>query len=269
MFKLEFMTDRNTYKAITKWLCKTKLVLTNSLKNKFCNEFYELSHRNRKLKRTTRIKYNFLLPQSYGHIISFAMGVEIVGIVGPMGSGKTSALLSRVERREYAEQRVVVYKPKLDDRWGETQKVVSRRNIEHEAIAVESPQEILQSVMECEPTAVAIDEIQFFSEDIVDIVEEIANLGIDVYWAGLPLDFRGETFGSVPELLAKSTNIISLTAVCTFRENGEICGENASRTQRLINGEPAPYDSPLIQIGDQEYNARCIEHHQVPKTATK
>ena len=110
--------------------------------------------------------------------------------------------------------------------------------------------------MRIETTVVAIDEAQFFDHEIPEVVRRLADRGIRVIVAGLNLDFRGEPFGSMPELLARADEITTLHAICM------VCGEDASRTQRLINGAPARYDEPIILVGAAEaYEARCREHH--------
>jgi len=106
---------------------------------------------------------------------------------------------------------------------------------------------------------VAIDEVQFFADPIVDIVQELANQGYRVIVAGLDLDFRGEPFGPMPKLLSIAEQLTKLQAVCT------ICGSPASRTQRLINGKPASYYDPVIMVGAEEsYEPRCRHHHEIP-----
>ncbi|EPR27838.1 thymidine kinase, partial [Geobacillus sp. WSUCF1] len=106
---------------------------------------------------------------------------------------------------------------------------------------------------------VAIDEVQFFSDDIIDVVQTLADCGYRVIAAGLDQDFRGEPFGPVPALMAIAESVTKLQAVCT------VCGSPASRTQRLINGAPASYDDPVILVGASEaYEPRCRHHHEVP-----
>lgn len=193
-------------------------------------------------------------------------GILLTGIVGPMFSGKTGELLRQVDRAEHAELNVQVFKPVIDNRWEKTQYVVSHNGHEHHAIPVSSSLGIL-NLLEPYTQMVAIDEIQFMDKNIIPVVEELVERGIEVVFAGLPLDFRGEPFGDIPYLLAKAGNIVSLSAICKYKENGseKICGKEATRTQRLVNGEPAKYEDPIIMIGAAEsYTARCIPHHQVP-----
>ncbi len=108
---------------------------------------------------------------------------------------------------------------------------------------------------------VAIEEGQFFDAGLPDVAERLAESGKQVLITGLDRDFRGIPFGSMPRLMALADQVTKLTAICV------VCGEPATRTQRLIDGEPAPADSPLIVIGgmgDETYEARCRLHHEVP-----
>lgn len=190
---------------------------------------------------------------------------RLTGIAGPMFAGKTRELIRHVDRAEHAEISVQIFKPEIDNRWKKLESVISHNGDEHCAIPVSSSVDILRS-LNSNTKMVAIDEIQFFDEDILPVVETLIESGIEVVFAGLPLDFRGEPFGEMPYLLAKAGNIISLSAICKYKENGgKICGKDATRTQRLINNKPANYSDPIILIGaDEAYTARCIAHHQVP-----
>ena len=106
---------------------------------------------------------------------------------------------------------------------------------------------------------VAIDEVQFFSSDLVQVVSQLADYGFRVVLAGLDQDFRGEPFGCVPDLMAISEKVTKLHAVC------QRCGRDASRTQRLLDGLPAHYEDPIILVGATEhYEARCRHCHEVP-----
>src|SRR5690606_19055373 len=101
---------------------------------------------------------------------------------------------------------------------------------------------------------------QFFDEGIVDLVNQLAEKGIRVIVAGLELDFRGEPFGSLPRLLALADKVGKLPAICM------ICGEPASRSERLVDGRPAKYNDPVVIVGAAEmYEARCRKHHEVPR----
>src|SRR5258708_2920611 len=187
-----------------------------------------------------------------------------------MFSGKTGELLRLVDRSEHAEMDVQLFKPNLDNRWGKIESIASHNGHEHEAIPVACSAEILR-LLKSSTKMIAIDEIQFFDKDILSVVEILVERGIEIVFAGLPLDFRGEPFGEMPYLLVKAGNIISLSAICKYKENGgKICGGEATRTQRLINGQPANYTDPIVLIGAAEaYTARCINHHEVPGKPTK
>lgn len=178
-------------------------------------------------------------------------------ICGGMFSGKTEELIRRVRRATIAKQNVQVFKPQLDTRYV-MQRVTSHNGQNHEAKPVQNALEILERVRP-ETTVVAIDEAQFFDAEIERVVEVLASRGVRVIVAGLDMDFRGEPFGSMPALLCRADDVQKLHAICL------ICGEEASRSQRLVDGHPAPYDAPLIWIGAKEaYEPRCREHHEVP-----
>jgi len=181
-------------------------------------------------------------------------------ICGSMFCGKTEELIRRVRRAIIAKQKVKVFKPAIDDRYG-IERVTSHNGQTVEAIPVKSSHDIL-GLANGGTTVVAIDEAQFFDDGIVDVVQELADKhNIRVIIAGLDLDFRGEPFGSMPFLLCIAEDVTKLHAICV------VCGEYASRTQRLVNGKPARYDDPIILVGAQEsYEARCRKHHVVLHT---
>jgi Thymidine kinase len=109
-------------------------------------------------------------------------------------------------------------------------------------------------------TVVGIDEAQFFDEGIVKVIENLAAKGMRVIVTGLDMDFRGEPFGCMPELMARADKVDKLQAICMK------CGEPANRTQRLVDGKPAHYHDPIVIVGASEmYEARCRAHHEVPK----
>jgi len=177
-------------------------------------------------------------------------------ICGSMFCGKTEELIRRVRRAVIARQEVQVFKPLLDDRYS-LQHVSSHNGQNIEAMPVETAQAILDCT-QAETTVVAIDEAQFFDPDIVDIVHQLAERDVRVIVAGLDLDFRAEPFGPMPQLLCIAETVTKLHAICVE------CGEAASRTQRLVNGQPARYDDPIIMVGATEvYEARCRKHHVV------
>ena len=182
---------------------------------------------------------------------------QIEVICGSMFSGKTEELIRRVRRASIARQKVQVFKPDIDDRYS-IQRVTSHNGQDFGAIPVKDSAVLLARV-EPDTTVVAIDEAQFFDHGIVRVTNRLANNGVRVIIAGLDMDFRGEPFGPMPALLCRADEVQKLHAICM------VCGENASRTQRLVNGQPARYDDPIILVGASEaYEARCREHHSVP-----
>lgn len=177
-------------------------------------------------------------------------------VCGSMFSGKTEELIRRVRRAVIAKQQVQVFKPVIDDRY-HMQRVTSHNGSDFEAEPVAEPTDILTRLAP-DTTVVAIDEVQFFAPGIVAICEELAEQGKRVICAGLDLDFRGVPFGPMPELLARAEDVHKLHAICV------VCGDEASRTQRLINGRPAAIDDPIVMVGAAEvYEARCRECHAV------
>ena len=179
-------------------------------------------------------------------------------IAGCMFCGKTDEMLRLLRRFSIAGRQVVLVKPRLDTRTDEVT-VVSRSGAEHRAVTVDHSAEIKAAVGAAD--IVAIEEGQFFDEALPEVVEALAAGGKQVIVTGLDRDFRGIPFGTMPRLLALADQVTKLTAICM------VCGEPATRTQRLIDGAPAPADSPLIVIGglgDETYEARCRLHHVVP-----
>ncbi len=177
-------------------------------------------------------------------------------ICGSMFSGKTEELIRRLRRAVIAKQQVQVFKPVIDDRYHQEQ-VMSHNGLGFEARPVASARDIWQEI-DPETTVVAIDEVQFFDPAVVDLCDMLANHGIRVICAGLDTDFRGQPFGPMPELLARAEQVSKLHAICV------VCGDEASRTQRLIDGKPAAFDDPVVLVGAAEvYEARCRECHVV------
>jgi thymidine kinase len=178
-------------------------------------------------------------------------------ICGSMFSGKTEELIRRVRRAQIAKQKIQVFKPAIDSRYG-VEKITSHNGLYVEAMPVEDADAILAQV-EPDTTVVAIDEVQFFDWRVAGVINKLAERGIRVVVSGLDMDFRGEPFGPMPLLMAEAEQVDKLHAICV------VCGQPASRTQRLIDGEPASYSDPVILVGASEvYEARCREHHRVP-----
>lgn len=182
--------------------------------------------------------------------------IEVV--VGPMYSGKSEELIRRVRRAKIAKLNIQVFKHSVDNRYSK-EDVVSHCGEKVEAIPVKNTEEILENL--CKDTkVVAIDEVQFFEEEIVDVIEKLAARGIRVICAGLDMDFKGEPFGPIPRLLAIAEKVDKISAICV------VCGNPATRTQRLINGRPARYDDEVVLVGAHEaYEARCRNCHIITK----
>ncbi|MGD9146026.1 MAG: thymidine kinase [Anaerolineae bacterium] len=182
--------------------------------------------------------------------------IEVV--CGSMFSGKTEELIRRIRRARIAKQQVQVFKPALDSRY-HTQKVSSHNGLHWEAVPVGNAREILDR-LSSDTTVVAVDEAQFFDWELSAVCNELAENGLRVILAGLDMDFRGEPFGPMPLLMAEAEEVTKLQAICV------VCGAPASRTQRLIDGQPAAYDDPIILVGGSEsYDARCRLCHEVPR----
>ena len=179
-------------------------------------------------------------------------------ICGSMFSGKTEELIRRVRRAKIARQMVQVFKPAMDTRYT-MEAVTSHNGLGVDAVPVQSVAEIEKQIRP-ETTVVAIDEVQFFGWEVTELCQKLADRGVRVIAAGLDMDFRGEPFGPMPVLMAQAESVEKLQAICV------VCGNPASRTQRLINGQPAAYDDPVILVGGSEsYEARCRKCHQVPR----
>ncbi len=173
-----------------------------------------------------------------------------------MFSGKTEELIRRVRRAQIARQKVQVFKPLIDDRYA-PEKIMSHNGLGIEAATVSDARDILD-LTEPDTSVVAIDEVQFFDWRVSEVCNQLADRGVRVIAAGLDMDFRGEPFGPLPLLMAEAEHVEKLRAICVT------CGAPASRTQRLINGEPATPNGPVILVGAEEvYEARCRHCHEV------
>jgi len=186
----------------------------------------------------------------------YAGSIEV--ITGSMFCGKTEELIRRLRRASIARQKVQVFKPIIDNRYAE-EKVTSHAGHNFAAFPIQRAAEILKR-LDGDTTVVAIDETQFFDDEIISITQNMAGRGMRVIVAGLDMDFRGEPFGPMPDLMSQAERVDKLHAICM------VCGELASRTQRLVNGHPARYDDPVVIVGASElYEARCRKHHEVPR----
>ncbi len=179
-------------------------------------------------------------------------------ITGPMSCGKTEELLRRIRRCVIAKQKIKVFSPQIDTR-SNGDYIESRNGLWTDAIKVEHSIQIMQNVKP-DDEVIAIDELQFFDSNIVKVISTLMKEGKKIIGTGLELDFKSEPFGAMPQLMCIATKVDKLEAVCMK------CGsEHASRTQRLINGEPADKSSPLIMIGgDETYEARCVKCYELP-----
>ncbi len=176
----------------------------------------------------------------------FLGSIEVV--CGPMFSGKTEELIRRVKRAQIAKQKVQIFKPKIDDRYHETD-VVSHSSMTVGAIAVANPDEILARLYDS-TRLVAIDEVQFFDADVIRVVSKLARRGLRVICAGLDQDYRGLPFGPMPHLLAIADRVDKVQAVCT------VCGASASKTFRRT----AENDDQILVGETEHYEARCRLH---------
>jgi thymidine kinase len=191
-----------------------------------------------------------------GKMNSKSGSVEV--ICGSMFSGKTEEMIRRLRRARIAKQNIQVFKPVIDNRYN-SDKVTSHAGVDFEAIPVQKASEIKNN-LQPNTTVVGIDEVQFIDDAIIQVIEELANQGMRVIVTGLDMNFRGDPFGCVPIIMAKADHVDKLHAICM------VCGEPASRTQRLVDGRPAHYDDPIVIVGAAElYEARCRKHHEVPK----
>ena len=166
-------------------------------------------------------------------------------IVGCMSSGKSEELIRRLRRADIAHQKVVVFKPRKDIRTDE-RVIASRDGKKHEAISIVSPVE-MENFLDETVHVVGIEEAQFFDHVFVSTaIKLVDQFGLRVIVAGLDTDFRGEPYGYIPQLMAIADTVDKFSAICMQ------CHGIAIRSQRLINGEPASYNSPRDQVGGDE-----------------
>lgn len=185
-------------------------------------------------------------------------------IAGCMSSGKTDELLRLLRRAEYARRRILLVRPEMDTRTPpEYAESRSLARYPSRVIPTDDPWRIVTLARESDADLVGIDEAEFFVPAVVEAVEALRRSGRHVIVTGLNTDFAARPFGSMPELMARADEVSMLTAICV------ICGETATRTQRLVNGRPAAIDDPLVVIGGMDaqavetYEARCNRHHEV------
>lgn len=174
--------------------------------------------------------------------------VEI--ICGSMFSGKTEELIRRLKRAQIGRQKVQCFKPEIDTRYSKDH-ITSHDSSKIISITLEKASQLLERVDD-NTRVVGIDEVQFFDEAVVDVVQKLANRGVRVILAGLDMDYRGVPFEPMPKLLAIAEYVTKLQAICT------VCGGPASRTQRLVAG------GERITVGSKEiYEARCRFCHDI------
>lgn len=165
-------------------------------------------------------------------------------VCGPMFSGKTEELIRRLRRAQIARQRVAIFKPKIDNRYGGEDHIVSHTQMKLESYTIEDPREILEHSYDAH--TVGVDEAQFFDERLIAICRKMANGGKRVVVAGLDKDYRGQPFGPMPLLLTEAEYVTKLLAICVR------CGAPANFTQRMSS------DNGQIVVGETDkYQARC------------
>ncbi len=185
-------------------------------------------------------------------------------ITGCMSSGKTDELLRLLRRAEFARRRSILVRPDIDDRTP-TDYAESRSKARYPSVVVarNEPAMILSLARERDADLVGIEEAEFFDDRVVDTVQTLRSSGRHIIASGLNMDFAARPFGPMPTLLALADEITMLTAICV------VCGETATRTQRLVGGRPAAIDDPVVVVGGYDataletYEARCIRHHEV------
>jgi thymidine kinase len=172
-------------------------------------------------------------------------------IAGCMFSGKTEELIRRLRRAKIAKQTVKVFKPKIDIRYSSSD-IVSHSEQSLPSILIETPAEILEHSAGAQ--VIGIDEAQFFSNDLVDVCNKLANEGKRVIVAGLDQDYKGVPFEPMPQLLAIAEYITKTLAICVN------CGNPADKTQRKVVSQ----ERVLVGAADS-YEARCRKCHYIPE----
>jgi len=179
-------------------------------------------------------------------------GGWIETITGCMFSGKSEELIRQLRRAVIARQKVQIFKPSLDTRFDE-QHIVTHTKVRLESEVVENATELRARVLD-ETDVIGIDEAQFFGTDLVDVVTDLAGSGRRVIVAGLDLDYRGDPFGPLPQVLAVSEYVSKQLAICM------VCGDPAHFSQRLSGS------TQQIELGATEtYEARCRRHFERPR----
>lgn len=174
--------------------------------------------------------------------------IEVVA--GCMFSGKTEELIRRLRRAQIAQQNVMIFKPRIDNRYSSNQ-IVSHNTQALESVVIDKAEEIISLSKDAQ--VIGIDEAQFFDPSLVGVCEKLANDGKRVIVAGLDQDYRGVPFEPIPQLLAVAEYITKTLAICV------VCGNPADRTQRKI----ASADRVVVGAADS-YEARCRKCHYIP-----
>mgnify|MGYP003585396780 CR=1 FL=1 len=203
------------------------------------------------MRRFFKMEYNF-----NKNIVNNIGILEV--ITGSMFSGKSEELIRRLRRAEYAGQKTVVFSPSIDDRYGK-EGIYSHGKDSFKGYPVNSVDQ-MEEIMKKNNDAqvIGIDEVQFLGEETVKFCKKYVEYGKRIIVAGLDMSFRAEPYHPLPELMSIADRVDKFNAICT------ICGKPAYASQRLIDGEPAYYDDPLIMVGASEnYEARCRRHHIV------
>lgn len=192
-------------------------------------------------------------------IMVYTGGFWLHVIVASMFGGKTESLIYYIKRARIAGQKVQVFKPAFDDRY-DAQRICTHDGLDEEAIVVKTDREILELV-DPDTKLVAVDEGQFFGRELPDVCEWLANKGYRVIVAGLAVNAIGSPFNPMPDLMARADHVTTLHAICTK------CGQLASKTQLLRNGNPIPWQKEEIRfVGDEKdgFEARCRKCWKVP-----
>jgi thymidine kinase len=160
-------------------------------------------------------------------------------ICGSMFSGKTEELIRRIKRTKIANQKFKVFKPTIDSR--SKNYIESHDESKLESMEVKHSSEILNNVGNCQ--VVAIDEAQFFDNGIVDVCNQLANNGIRVIVAGLDMDYLGNPFGPIPNLMAVAEYVTKVHAVC--KKSGNIANYSFRKNKKkdiVVIGEKDKYE---------------------------
>lgn len=182
---------------------------------------------------------------------------KIEVITGCMFAGKTEEVLRRLRRAQINNQEIKIIKPEIDDRYGQ-ETVRSHSGDEMSAETISVSEKGLDRLEEIEADVIAVDEFNFFKQEFIPVLDRKADTGTRVIISGLDQDYRGNPFTPMENMLAIADELRKLNAIC------EKCGDEATKTQRIVDGEPAPKDMETVQVGGQEsYEARCRECHEL------